>query len=135
MVLILLWKMVKFMGRSAFVITLKVAITLPKFLWRTAHPTISTNFIRRPSVRYATVAQTEYAERSFHSNRFHNRCILGPWRRDVEYFGRFLRWCRLVNAIIKKKKIICNDNKDSWQRKELISENRRVILAVCIIEK
>ena len=103
MVLILLWKMVKFMGRSALVIALKVAITLPKFLWRTAHPTISTNFIRRPSVRCATVAQTEYAERSFHSNRFHNRCILGPWRRDVEYFGRFLRWCRLVNAIIKKK--------------------------------
>ena len=38
-------------------------------------------------------------------------------------------------SLKKKKKLIWNDNKDSWQRKELISENRRVILAVYIIEK
>ena len=34
-------------------------------------------------VRRATVAQTEYAERSLRNNRIHSRCILGKWRHDL----------------------------------------------------
>ena len=83
MVPILQWKMVKFSGRSALVIILWVANTIPKFLWRTAHPTISTNFMGCHNVRRATVAQTEYAERSLRDNRIHSRCILGKWRHDL----------------------------------------------------
>ena len=76
-------KMVKFSGWSALVIFLQVAKTIPKFLWRTAHPTISANFISCCNVRRATVAQTEYAERSLRNNRIHNCCILGILRLDV----------------------------------------------------
>ena len=83
MVPILQWKMVKFSGRSALVLILWVANTIPKFLWRTAHPTISTNFMGCRNVRRATVAQTEYAERSLRNNRIHSSCILGKWRHDL----------------------------------------------------
>ena len=83
MVPILHLKMVKFSGWSALVIFLQVANTIPKFLWRTAHPTISTNFMGYRDVRRATVAQTEYAERSLRNNRIHSRCILGKWRHDL----------------------------------------------------
>ena len=77
------WKMVKFSGWSALVIFLQVANTIPKFLWRTAHPTISTSFISCSNVRRATVVQTEYAERSLRNNKIHNRCILGISRHDL----------------------------------------------------
>ena len=81
MVLILLWNMARFSGRSALVV-IQVANTESKFLWRTAHPTISTNFIGRSVIR-ATVAQTEKAERSLRNNRIHNRCISGILRHDL----------------------------------------------------
>ena len=79
------------------------------------------------------MAQTKYAERSFHNNRIHSRCILRTWRHNDKYFGRFLRWCRLVNAIIKK--ILFAMIIRTHDKKKLISENGPVILAVLIIEK
>ena len=101
MVLILQWKMVKFKGWSALVAVLCIATTESTFMRRTAHPTISTNFFSCRVVRRASVAQTKYAERNLRNDRIHNRCISRIWRHDLQYFSRYLRWYRLVNAIIK----------------------------------
>ena len=56
--LILRLKMVKFKRKSALVIVIPVANTIERFLWKTADPTLSTNFIL--GVNHATVEQTEY---------------------------------------------------------------------------
>ena len=111
MVLILLWNMVWFTGKSASVPLLKTATTKPKFRSSTAHPIIYTNLFCRPRVTRATVAQTEYAGRNLRSNRIHNRRFSVIWRYELSHFDRFLRWCRLLNHIIKN--LICNDSKDS----------------------
>lgn len=112
MVLILLWNMVRLTGKSASVLFQNPAPTKPKFWSRTAHPIIFTNLFIRPGVICATVAQTDYAERNLRNNRIHNRCFSVIWCYELSNFHRFLRWCRLLNHIIKKN-LICNDSKDS----------------------
>ena len=64
MVFILLWNMIKFLRRSALVLSQNVANTKPKFLWRTAYPNTSTYFISCNSVIRTTMAQTKYTERN-----------------------------------------------------------------------
>ena len=68
MVLILQWKMVKFLERSALVIVPPVANTKKIFLWKTVDPTLSTIWFHHQVVIRATVWLIKRGAKKFKKN-------------------------------------------------------------------